>query len=130
MSLTAAIDLGSPEKAARAFCEAINRGDLEAAASCFTRDAFLITPDATAVRGREAISGVLAQMIAADVELSVRASGLLRAGSVAIAHEAWSIRSRAPEGASYARESKPTLVLQQLDSHWKLAIAAPWGWGG
>ena len=130
MTVSAGVNLGRPEFASTTFCNAINRGDLEAACACSTRDAYLITPDITAVRGRGAIREVLAQMINAGLQVSIEESGLLAAGSVAVAHDAWRIRSRAADGSSLRRDSRPTLVLQQIESQWKFAFAAPWGWGG
>jgi ketosteroid isomerase-like protein len=130
VTVAAEVDQRGPGSASAAFCNAINRGDLEAACACFAREGFLVTPDATAVRGRGAIRGVLAQLIEAGVKFSIEDSGVLIAGTVAIAHDAWRIRSRAPGGSSLARDSRPTLVLQQIESRWKFALAAPWGWGG
>jgi len=122
--------LATPRGATRAFCDAVNRGELERACACFTRDGCLITPDATAVEGREAIGAVLAQMVAAGARVSVQVSAVLAAGDVALGREHWTIESGAPGISSFARESTPTLVLRRVDEQWKLAIAAPWGWGG
>jgi ketosteroid isomerase-like protein len=110
-----------------AFCNAVNAGELERACACFTRDGCLITPDATAVQGREAIGAVLAQLVAAGTRVSVQVSAILAAGDVALGRERWQIHSDAPGGTQFVRESTPTLVLQRVESQWKLAIAAPWG---
>lgn len=122
-------DLVTPERATRSFCEAVNRGDLSSACNCFTREGCLITPDATAMRGREAISGVLAQLIDAGARLSIRSAAALRAGGVVLSHGEWVIESNGPEEDSFVRDARPTVVLQLIEEQWKLAIAAPWGWG-
>jgi ketosteroid isomerase-like protein len=119
----------TPESATRAFCEAINRGRLDQACACFARDGCLITPDATLVHGREAVREILAQLVAAGSRVSIQISALVTAGEVAMARERWRIESGAPEGKPFAQESMPTMVLRRIDSDWKLAIAAPWGWG-
>lgn len=88
-----------------------------------------MTPDGTAVEGRAAIGGILTQLIASHVQMSVDVSAVLIAGDVALAHERWRIQSGA-FSSRYATQSKPTMVLRRIESRWKLAVAAPWGWGG
>lgn len=129
MTLASPRGCASPRAATRAFCEAVNRADLARARTCFTRDGCLVTPDGTAVHGREAIGGVLAQMVGARVQLSVDVSAVIEAGDVALAHERWQIRT-GDAGSGFTSDSKPTLVLRRVESDWKLAVAAPWGWGG
>jgi len=122
--------LTTPEGATSAFCEAISRGQLDQACGCFVRDGCLITPDATVVHGRDAIGSVLAQLIATGARVSIQVSAFVAAGDVAMARERWRFESEAPQGRPFAQESSPTMVLRRLESDWKLAIAAPWGWGG
>lgn len=124
----ATVKSADPTDVTRAFCEAINRAELERACVCFARDGCLITPDGTAVHGREAIAGILAQLIAARVEVSIDVAAMLEAGDVALAHQRWRIRSGG-SGAVFETSARPTLVLRRLESRWKLAVAAPWGWG-
>jgi ketosteroid isomerase-like protein len=129
VTLASAPDCASPRAATQAFCAAINRGELARACTCFTRDGCLVTPDGTVVHGREAIGGVLAQLVGARVQLSVDVSAVIEAGEVALAHERWQIRTGDAD-SGFTRDSKPTLVLRRVESVWKLAVAAPWGWGG
>ncbi|MGN6254354.1 MAG: YybH family protein [Solirubrobacterales bacterium] len=127
--MTLADPVESPPDVCHRFATAISRGRLDVALRCLTRDACLVTPDGTAMHGREAIGGVLAQLIAARVEVSIEVAAMLRAGDVALAHERWRIRSHGVE-QEFVRSTRPTLVLRQVESRWKLAVAAPWGWGG
>lgn len=120
----------TPQGVTRAFCEALNRGEVHRACACFTRDGCLITPDATSVQGRDAIGAVLAQLVAARAQVSVEISTVLASGDVALGRERWTFKLGAASGGSYAQESSPTLVLRRVEEEWKLAIAAPWGWGG
>lgn len=81
------------------------------------------------MHGREAIGGVLAQLVGSRVQLSVDVSAVIEAGDVALAHERWQVRT-GDAVTGFTRGSKPTLVLRRVESEWKLAVAAPWGWGG
>jgi ketosteroid isomerase-like protein len=48
-----------PQESTLAFVEAINQADLDGATNCFALDACLVTPDSTAIRGREEIRPIL-----------------------------------------------------------------------
>jgi ketosteroid isomerase-like protein len=119
----------SPQERTRGFAAAINASDLHAATYCFAKDACLVTPDATAIRGREEIRPILAQLIARLTQIEVLASSVLATGDLALGSECWRIRSAGAEGAIFAQDSRPALVLRNLEGAWKLVIAAPWGWG-
>lgn len=111
------------------FVQALSGGDLEGATACFARDGCLITPDATAIHGRDRIRPVLAQLVVRRTEIRVELSSAIVAGEVILAHERWRVRSGGPEGPLVEQALHPTLVLRRIEGEWKLAIAAPWGWG-
>lgn len=115
-------------RARLAFVRALSLGDLDGATACFARDGCLITPDATAVHGRERIRPLLAQLVARRTEIKVEFSSVVGAGEVILANERWRVRSGG-EGAAARIEQTltPTLVLRRIEAEWKLAIAAPWG---
>lgn len=117
----------NPQDSTRAFADSISRGDLEAAANCFTKDACLLTPDATAVRGRREIKPILQQLIAIGSRIDVQESSVVRAGEVALGTERWAFTSAGSEGTSFTRTLTPTLVMHHLEGVWKLAVAMPWG---
>lgn len=119
----------TPHESSRAFAASISCGDLDAAADCFTKDACLLTPDATVVRGREEIKPILRQLIAADSRIEVQESSIVRAGEVALGTERWFVTSAGPEGALFTRALTPTMVMRRLEGVWKLAVAMPWGRG-
>jgi ketosteroid isomerase-like protein len=119
----------SPGRLTTAFTAAINRCDLDAASNCFAKDACLLTPDATAIRGRQEIRLILTQLVDRQTRIEVLASSILVAGEVALGSERWAIRSAGPEGGVFLQESRSTLVLRELEGIWKLAVATPWGWG-
>jgi uncharacterized protein (TIGR02246 family) len=108
-----------------ALASALSAGDLDQAAACFARDGCLVTPDGTAIHGRDRIRTVLAQMVIRRTEVEVELSNSISAGDVMLVHERW--RVRAGEGsAQFEQTLHPTLVLQQIEGAWKLSIAMPW----
>ena len=117
----------TPRESTRALAASISRGDLDAAAHCFTKDACLITPDSTAVRGREEIKPILHQLIVAGSQIEVQESSIVLAGEVALGTERWQVTSAGSEGAPFTRTLTPTMVMRQLEGAWKLAVAMPWG---
>lgn len=121
------VSLNRPQ-ACFAFVHALNSGDLNRATACFARDACLITPDATAIYGRDRIRPVLTQLIARHTEITVESSTVLTAGEVALAHEHWAVRSNGVEGSRLEQVFSAMLTLRRIEERWKLAIVAPWGW--
>jgi ketosteroid isomerase-like protein len=108
----------------------IGSGNLDAATRCFTRDACLLTPDATAIHDREHIRPLLAQLIARRVRIEVEQSNVLVAGDVAYARELWRVSARVALGSQYEHSCDPSLVLKRIEGSWKISIATLWGWGG
>lgn len=117
----------APYESTRAFADFISRGDLDAAASCFAKDACLLTPDSTVIRGREEIRPILRQMIAVGSRIEVQESSVVLAGEVALGTERWVVTSPGSEGEPFSRTLTPTMVLRQVEGIWKLAVAMPWG---
>jgi uncharacterized protein (TIGR02246 family) len=116
-----------PENALSSFTAALSRADLDGAAACFTREGCLITPDGTAVHGRDGIAGVLAQLIASRTEIEIDRVVVRRAGDVALASGHVTMRSDGPEGTRFAQACDPMMVIHRVDGTWKLAVIAPWG---
>jgi ketosteroid isomerase-like protein len=114
--------------AARRFVEALGGRELDRAVNCFGRDGCLITPDQTAIHGRERIRPVLSQMIERRTTIVVEESFVLSAGDLALAGERWTICCDGPGGTRMSLASAPRLVLRRRGVEWKLEIAALWGW--
>ena len=115
-----------PEEAWATFVAALNDGRLREATACFIRDACLITPDSTAVHGREEIRPLLGQLIDRETHVEVALSTELRAGDVVLSRQRWTVRSHSADGKAFAQELSATLVLHRLEGSWKIAVAAPW----
>ena len=125
--MATAVATETPEQVTRAFAESVSRGDLRAATRCFAKDACLVTPDATTVRGREDIRPILQQLITSGSRIEVQQSSMLLAGEIAFGTERWLITSPGSEGKPFTRSLTPTMVLRRLEGAWKLAVAIPWG---
>jgi ketosteroid isomerase-like protein len=117
-----------PGTACLAFPQAVSAGDLDAAATCFARDGCLITPDATAIHGRESIRRVLAQMVVRRTEIEVELSTAVGAGEVVLIHQRWRIRSGEQAGDRFEQIADAIMILRRVEGTWKLSIAAPWGY--
>jgi ketosteroid isomerase-like protein len=127
MNMGSATAAGIADRPHLAFVRALSSGDLDSAIACFARDGCLVTPDLTAVHGRDRIRPVLAQLVAARVEIRVESGGLIAAGDALLARERWTIRTGGAATAQ-VQTSEPTLVMRLIEGSWKLVIAAPWGW--
>jgi ketosteroid isomerase-like protein len=128
-SATVAAPVPTRVASGRPFVGALSRGDLEGASSCFARDGCLITPDATAVHGRDRIRPLLAQLIARQIRIEVELSSAVAAGDVIVLRERWRVSAGGVEGARIEQVLDPTMALSRIEGQWKLAVAAPWGWG-
>jgi hypothetical protein len=111
----------------RGFTVALGLGDLDAATACFARDACLVTPDATSVRGRNSIRPVLAQLILVRTEFVDQVSSVLMVDDAALFRGRWAIRSNGVGRARFEQVTNPILVAHRIEAEWKLRIAAPWG---
>src|SRR6476659_1260588 len=105
----------TPSETTLALAESISRGVLHAAAHCFAKDACLITPDATAVRGRAEIRPILQQLIALESRIEVQESSVVLAGEVALGNERWLLTSSGPEREPFTRTLTPTMVMRHLE---------------
>lgn len=119
----------TPKESTRAFAASISRGDLDAAAYCFAKDACLVTPDATAIRGRDEIRPILHQLIVLGSQIEVQESSIVLAGEVALGTERWVVTSPGSDTTPFTRALTPTLVLREVEGVWKIAVAMPW-WRG
>jgi ketosteroid isomerase-like protein len=115
-----------PERVVARFVAALNEGRLRDATECFGRKGCLVTPDSTAVHGRDEIQRLLAQLIARPVRIEVMLSTELRAGDVALSRQRWRLCSNDADGSPYAQELIASLILQLVEGRWKLVIVAPW----
>ncbi|MGN6254733.1 MAG: YybH family protein [Solirubrobacterales bacterium] len=107
----------------------LSAGDLRGVGACLARDACLLTPDGTAVHGRESVRRVLAQLIATGVRIEVEHSRVLAAGDTALVRERWSVSSNGVAGTRVTGHLHPILSLQRIEGAWKVAVLVLWDWG-
>jgi ketosteroid isomerase-like protein len=111
-----------------AFVGALEEGDLAAGTAMFARQACFLTRDATAIHGREQIGAILAQMIDRRPRFHVEPRSLLDLGDLVLARERWTMRFQPGGAGAFEESTDATLLLRQVESKWKLALLAPWGW--
>jgi ketosteroid isomerase-like protein len=119
-------EASTPEEAASGFVAALAAGDPETAALCFSHRGCFITPDGTAIHGRERIAAVLAQMVEMWSGVVVELRSVTVAGDVAFCSERWTMRFAAVDAPALTRTSRSALVIGRVGAGWKLMVAAPW----
>lgn len=115
------------EHTASYFAHALLGGDASAASAYFAPGARLLTPDGTAVSGRPAITGVLAQLTSSNQKLEIKIGRTLQTEAVALATQYWKRTSNATKVEPFERLTTATLVLRREGERWQILIAAPWG---
>jgi ketosteroid isomerase-like protein len=101
--------------------DALNAADLAAATGCFLSDAYLVTPDDTAVHGLGAVRDILAQLIARRARFEVTASA---APSPGVVRQCWLVRGEDAGGTHLEQVLDPLFVLRRIEDEWKLASVA------
>lgn len=115
-----------PEATIRTFAAALRNARLGRAIECFAAESVLVTPDATAVSGRDGIGGLLAQLIDQRAEIVADPAGAVVAGDLAFVNQRWQLTLGSAENR-HSQDVMPLLVLRRVMQEWKLAIVAPWG---
>lgn len=116
------------EHPARQLADAIARGELERAGECFAREACFLTPDATAIRGRDSIRPVLRQLIAQGTQIEVLAEARLGAPGLELTSQRWRISTPGRGEKGFTQVTQALFVSGLVEHRWKLTIVAPWGW--
>lgn len=102
----------------------------QALAACLTRDACLVTPDSTTVRGRADVAAVLVQLPLGGTRVEADPPHVLAAGDAALVSGRWHFASPAPGNSEFRQSTEAVLALSRVEGGWKVSIAAPWGWRG
>jgi uncharacterized protein (TIGR02246 family) len=117
----------APQGLTRAFATALSAAELDHATSLFAEDGCFVTPNATAVRGREGIRAILAQLTAGRVQLRVELKSVYTAGSIALCKERWTFTYAREDAIPFIQASDSVVLLRRSNCIWRLLIAAPWG---
>jgi ketosteroid isomerase-like protein len=104
-----------------AFVDALNAADLAAATGCFPCDAYLVTPDDTAVHGLGGVREILAQLIDRRAHFEVTASAAPAPGML---RQCWIVRCEGVGEGPLEQALDPLFVLRRIEDEWKLASVA------
>lgn len=117
-----------PEHTVGLLAEAINRGDLDAAAALYEPGAVLVAEPGKVANGREEILGALREFIALRPTLSTTASRVIRSGDLALYLGRWGLVGVGPDAGMVSMGGDSSDVLRrQADGRWLIAIDDPWG---
>jgi ketosteroid isomerase-like protein len=116
-------------QAAQAFGEALVAGDAAAAASCFSSNACLLTPDGTEIVGRARIHGVLVQLTAPGRRIRFESPRIVTVDRVAVCSQRWTISTAGTDVETFEQSFGSTMALGRSDREgpWQVLIAKPWG---
>ena len=108
--------------------DAINRGDLETAATLYEPGAVLVVQPGKLARGPIQLREALAGFIALKPMLKSEAQEVVEAGDVALYVGRWNLQGTDPEGKAVAMTGESADVLRrQGDGRWLIALDNPWG---
>ena len=116
-----------PEECDTLLCEALNRGDLEAAVALYEPTATFVVEPGKVVTGhagvREAMKGFLA--LKPKFTISVNA---VENGDIAVLRSKWSVNGTGPDGKPVAMSGNGIeVVRRQADGTWNFIIDNPNG---
>jgi uncharacterized protein (TIGR02246 family) len=108
--------------------EAMNKGDVETALSCYQDQAVLIAQPGNIARGRDAIRTVLEGFVSLKLSLRGEAHELVEAGDVALYCSRWMLVGTSPEDKHVEMTGISSDVLRrQNDGQWLIAVDNPSG---
>jgi ketosteroid isomerase-like protein len=117
----------SPDAVAEAFVAAINAGDLDAALELWLQDAVIVRGGGVALRGKDAIRGVLATLIDNGTQLAFESTAGYAAGAAAVRFGMLKMSAQAANGAGYEGVTRFLTVYARGEDGWLIAIDAPAG---
>jgi ketosteroid isomerase-like protein len=117
-----------PEAAVARLTDAVNRGDLDAAAAFYEPEAVLVGQPGTAARGPAPIRETLRGFIGLRPTLTTTASRILEAGDLALYLGRWRLTGIGADGSPVRMGGESADVLRrQSDGRWLIVVDDPWG---
>lgn len=108
--------------------DALNRGDLEAAVSCYESTAVLVVRPGQPARGTDALRAALGGFIALKPRLTALADHVVVAEDIALHVGRWTLEGTDPAGQPVSMGGVSSDVLRrQPDGRWLIAVDNPWG---
>jgi len=120
----------TPEQTNQLLAQALNSGNLEAAADLYEADATFFPQPGQPVTGaaaiREALAGFIAMKPTLNIEIVVSAT----TGDTALTQNKWTMKATGPDGSPMDLGGQSAeVVRRQADGSWKFVIDNPWGVG-
>jgi uncharacterized protein (TIGR02246 family) len=117
-----------PKATVTRLTDAVNRGDLDAAAALYEPEAVLVGQPGDAGRGHARIREALRGFVGLRPTLTTTATHVLEAGDLALYLGRWRLIGIDPDGAPATMSGESADVLRrQSDGRWLIAIDDPWG---
>jgi ketosteroid isomerase-like protein len=117
-----------PEATVARLADAVNRGDLDAAAALYEAEAVLVGQAGHAARWHAEIREGLRGFIELRPTLTTTASRLLEAGELALYLGRWQLTGIGPDGVPVTMGGESADVLRrQSDGRWLIVVDDPWG---
>jgi uncharacterized protein (TIGR02246 family) len=122
---------GSPEAVAQAFARAINAGDVHAALELWLDDAVFVPADGLPLEGKDALHGVLGELVQNGTRMQIEMAACYVAGSAALGHGTLTFTTHG-HGAEANELTTRFVAVYARDGKgaWRIAIDAPWGLDG
>lgn len=120
--------MSQPVDTVNALTDALNRGDLDAAAALYEADAVLVVQPGELARGSDALRAALGRFVALRPTLRASAQHVVEVDDIALYMGRWTLQGTDPAGrpVSLAGESSD-ILRRQPDGRWLVALDNPWG---
>jgi len=120
--------MNTPHDTIEHLVQAINRGDANAAAALYEKEAVMVAQPGALAAGASALRQALAGFIALKPTLTMEARELVQTGDLALYLSRWNLRGTGPDGKEVRMNGSSTDVLRrQSDGRWLIVIDNPWG---
>lgn len=117
----------TPAEVDQRFGECINHGDLEGVVELYEPTATLLSPDAGALVGHDALRPYFAAFLAMKPSIEMGQCTVIHfGGDLAAVHHDWRVELDGPEGTKLALSGKATeIVRRQPDGSWRFILDDP-----
>jgi uncharacterized protein (TIGR02246 family) len=117
-----------PEATVARLTDAVNRGDLAAAAALYESEAVLVVQPENAARGDARIREALRGFAELRPTLTTTAARVLEASDLALYLGRWRLTGIGPDGAPVTMAGESADILRrQSDGRWLIVVDDPWG---
>ncbi|HKA42930.1 MAG TPA: nuclear transport factor 2 family protein [Burkholderiales bacterium] len=120
--------MSQPIETVNRLTDALNRGDLEAAAALYEPNAVLVVQPGELARGSHELRTALGRFIALRPTLRAQAQHVVEADAIAMYIGRWTLQGTDPAGQPVSMGGESSDILRrQPDGRWLIAVDNPWG---